>query len=333
MDTQTVETPTPPDIPLSIADHAAKFGPAGPKDGAATTPQTPTPAAPEAPPVAAAPPEEPKERERHRAASQQATAKDAPRIAELTRRRHEAEERANRLEAELNALKAKQTPATPPVNGTKESDTSGFSEPIPKLEDFSGESDPYESYLLAKAEWRANKRAFEAKQADEARQRVERETAAAREADEADQQRVTSYQGRLSEFVKTHPDFNEKLQAAKARGNQIPGALMVALQEDDNGPEILYHLLTHPQEFDRVLIEGYALPQTFESVAILRRRLQTYTTQAASTGSAAGASPVVLAPRPPNPVRTGPMPAPDPSPRAGSVSAHLKAYGQGLKKR
>jgi hypothetical protein len=305
----TVETSTPTETPAappvetpslaseSIADHAAQFG------------ATPEPQKTEAD----------DKRTRHRAASQRARAEDVPRIAELTKNWRTEQDRVKQLEAEL--AKFKTTPP-PPAPSRATSETT-FEEKEPVLEDFADQPDPYTAWTRALGRYDRRREAFEAKQAEESsrNEREQTERAVARDA---------AYHARLAEYVKTKPDFGEKFNAVLADVQEIPNLLERAIKDDDNGPAVLYHLLTHASDFDdmRLLTDGK--PVTEQSVALLRRRLNTLVSrsQAAATGSAVATASPSLAPRPPNPVRTGPLKTGEDPPGDGhSISDHEKYWG------
>ncbi len=264
------------------------------------------------------------ERPRHRAKSQQATAADVPRINELTKKLREAEAEI----ARYKATPARVEPVTPSVKPAPviaqtvppaAATATGFPDPEPTLAQFADKDDPYAAWQRAVGAWDRKKERFEEQQASEA-------ATASRASEEEDKAINAAYATRRDAFVATHPDFHEKLEAAIKEDNQIPGVLMHALLRDDNGPAILYHLLTHPVELDDMRIRALALPPTLDSVALLQRRLRPYASQAVTTGAAPSVPQNVLAPRPPTPVRTGPMKAGDEPPREGSVIDHIKRY-------
>lgn len=317
MDTQPVATPTAPAPPVaepapveppdSIASHAEQFNP---------------------PTLTIA--KEQDERPRHRAKSQQATAADVPRINELTRKLREAEAElaryrsAPRVEPPSPPSVKPPAPPAPVATAAAPPAGEGFTDPEPKLEDFSDKDDPYLHYNRAWAKWDRKKDAFEEQQAAQAKAT---EAAASREAAEAHAALEAAHRTRLTAFRERYPDFDEKLTAASKEDANLPPVLYQAILRDDNGPEILYHLLTHPVELDDMRLRALALPPTLESVALLRRRLRPYAQLAAPTGSAASVPSPVLAPRPPNPVRTGPMHTDtEPSGEQGSIAAHAKAF-------
>lgn len=315
--TQT-ETP-PPATPIdsgSIADHEAQFGTTRPPAEAETEPQR---------------------RERHRAKSQRAGVEDVGRIGELTKKWRGEEERANKLASELDQLRrAAQAPVTPKVEPSRETpkpagDKFTFDTIDAFIEKHAGTIDAaeiYEAYQDAKreayADWRDEQKAVKARSAEDTKAR-----------DEAEQKATAAYQTKLAAFVSTKPDFAQKFTAAEKeltdRNIGFPLVLEKAIKEDDNGPELLYHLLSHPADFDEMLLlaDGKSVSPT--SVALLRRRLSTLVSrsQAVLTGSAVATASPSLAPRPPNPVRTGPMKTGDEPPGEGhSIADHAKHWGE-----
>jgi hypothetical protein len=305
---ELVETSTPTESTTtdaatddSIASHEAQFG------------TTPTP--PLADPAAEKP-----GRERHRAKSQRASAEDVPRIAELTKNWRAEQERVKSLEAKIAEYEAKH--AAPAKVETK-TDATAFDQPEPTLEQFSTHDDPYTAYTRALARWDRAKEQFDAKRADA-------ETARTKAAADADAKRDAAYVSRLQTFVAKTPDFAEKFAAVEREtGGQLPMLLIQAIKEDDNGPALLYHLLTHPSDLDDMRFLSDGKPITETSVALLRRRLASLSrSQAVDTGSAVATAYPTLAPRPPKPVRTGPMKAGDDLPGEGaSIADHARAFG------
>lgn len=311
VETSTPEvTPPPTEAPVetSIADHAAQFGPVEAREPISEPELIPGQSV-----------QQP--RERHRAKSQRAGAGDVPRIAELTKNWRTEQDRVKQLEAELAGYRAKPA-AAPPETAKPTAKAEGFSEPAPKLEDFANEDDPYTAYVLGKVRHANKQEAWEAKQAETAQQSQRQQT-------ERQTQIDAGYATRLNDYIKTRPDFVEKFNAVAAEIPELPGLLIQAVKEDDNGPAHLYHLLTHPSDLDDMRLLTYGKPVDEHSVALLRRRLsQLSRTQAVTTGSAVAIVPPSLAPRPPNPVRTGPMKTGDEPPGGDlSIADHAKHYG------
>lgn len=301
--TPTVDPPVP-DAPaeVSLADHAAQFDPKRPE-------QRETPDQPE--PVG--------EPTRHRAQSQKAGPKDVPRINELTRKLREAE-------AELQKYRSAPPVAAPPTASTTTATTPPAEKfTFPGYEAYLGQhpdatyEDWQDAKLDARDAWRDQQR--------EKTQHQAQQTESERTAQEAERALMTAHTERVHAFAATTPDYYEKLDAALADTPDVPPLLGRAILEDDNGPKILYHLLTHPSVMDEMRFATDGKPISASSVALLRRRLNTFV-QAAPTESAAGPRFTHIAPRPPNSVRTGPLNTGPELPGDGaSIAAHAKAFG------
>jgi hypothetical protein len=96
---------------------------------------------------------------------------------------------------------------------------------------------------------------------------------------------------------------------------------------DDRGPEYVYYLGQHQDVLDELVLltEGKAV--TDASVAVVQRRLKQSAQAAQSTGSAAVMTPPYTPPKPPNPVRTGPIKAADELPDdTASIAEHAKHF-------
>lgn len=317
IDAPVIDTPVTPVAPVpddaSLADHEAAFGrtKAEPSDDADD----------DAKPDRARDPKSGQfsDKPRHRAQSQKARAEDVPRIQELTKRHREAEARAEAAEARAAALEAKQKPEAP----------AAFTDAEPTIEQFANEPDPYAAWTRALAKYDRKKetheeRAQSAEVAAKARETQARDAEATRAKTEQN-----GYQGKLETFVSEHPDFGTLLSKwGDENGTDIPPALVAAFWRLDNGPEVVYSLLQNPLVFDEMILLADGKPVTDAHVATLQRLLTSKTrAQAARTGSVAAIT-HSLAPRPPNPVRTGPMRSSDTPPTdESSLADHEKFYG------
>jgi hypothetical protein len=252
---------------------------------------------------------------RHRAPKDVAGPADVPRIRELTRKLREAE-------AEVVKLR---TPAASP--GTAAASPSA--EPVAKpswkaFEEQIGEKYPdwgsaQDAYNDARDEYREQ----QAKKDSASSQLTTADTAAK----DARKAVLEDYHARVTEFAKAHPDFQQKLDAAGDL--TLPPVLTEMLITADNGPDLVYHLATHPDVLDEIALLAVNLPVNEQSVALLHRRLTKVTAQAVNTGSVAGTLKSLTPPRPPNPVRTGPMnTGDDPPGDESSLAEHEKAYGR-----
>ncbi len=295
------------------------------------------------------------ERPRHRARSQRAGTDDIQQIATLTKRLREAESSFDikredgesdrvyrlRLRAEVAELaKQRQTETTtPPPEPEKKPATaaapvaapppvpaipSAFTEPEPKLEQFSDKDDPYAAWNRAIAAYDRRKDAFDAQQT-QAKAAHEKATADAQAAQEARLKTVMeSYNAKVAEFKKTGPkDF----EAVVANSNpEMTPLLFEAIVTADNAPLLVYTLSAQPLLLDEVFLLTDGKPINEQSVASTQRWL-TQRVQAARTGSAVASPPTPPVPRPLNPVRTGPMQTGDAPPKDGhSLREHEQAY-------
>lgn len=120
----------------------------------------------------------------------------------------------------------------------------------PKRENF----ESYESYLEARADYRADRRIDE-------RIAREREQASASNA-EAEQRKVTeSFQKRVQEVAKEIDDFEDVLAASDA---PMTRAMSEAILHADEGPKLAYHLAKHPEEAERIA----AMPAARQAIEI-----------------------------------------------------------------
>lgn len=254
---------------------------------------------------------------RHRSRRQQAAAKDVPRIQELTRRLRETERQLEAEKARASATKpveaaptrpaAPATPSAPavsepsaetpqprPTHASKAPKPAAFAEPEPKEADF----DDYGKYMRAISGWEGRKAYAEARMQDwEAGEKA---------AQQAEQQAIlTSWQQRVAAAQKKYPDFTDVALTQQTRieaGSVIDAWIM----EHAAGADVLYYLQSHPDEVDA--LKGRSVLAQVEGLTLLAQRLTSSARRSdAQTGSSATAQTARPAPRPPNPVRTGPM--------------------------
>ncbi len=317
-----VETPPPatpaPETPVeetaSLAEHEAAFSPP-PRERDDKTGQF-----------------VPKPQTRHRAQKDAGRAEDVPRIRELTAKQKAAEQERDTYKAQVAELEARlrqpapaetvQAPAqTPPKTreAAPESTNGGFAEAEPKLADFANTDDPYGEFVSARTIWRWQKQQFETNQQTEAA-RIKADDAIALSRIQG------SFNARVDAFTIERPDFHTVV--ANGPKETVPILLQAAIMESDNGPAIVYHLAQHPELFYEMLLltDGKAVTDVglATTQALLSRRVQTV-----PTGSVvpprSSPSPV---PKPPNPVRTGPMkPSDEPPGDESSLADHEAAFG------
>lgn len=336
----------------SIADHAASFSPAARAEDAQ--------ASADAEVAARARDEQgrfakahaaPESRERHRATSQRATANDVPEINALTKELREKERqlaalkpdalsaspRITALRRQIRAIEADlkdlstpsaapsvaepAPPATQPAPADRPRETpsarpqpSGqpahFSEPEPTFEDFAGESDQYTAYLRAVARWEMRKDNFEAAQTYMHQA--------------AQQQAAAAFNAKINAFAQTVPDFQAKV--TPFLDEQLPSLLVEAIARDDNAGQLVYYLATHPAAASEFVLRTDGRQVSDVTVAAVQRLLRQHA-QAATTGSATVPARTVTPPRPPNPVRTGPVrTADEPPPDGASIAEHARYY-------
>ena len=351
----TADTPGTPaaDDAVSIADHAARFSPealeAAAVDGA--TDADVDNGAPATPHHSA---QQRRDRERgtfaegrKRARSQNAGADDVETIGELTRRIKAAEEadgadivrkeneservyqlrrRAELLERRTAAGKAPEpaaltgTTATPsqrvavappaatPGPGAPGADAKPDYNDVRKYPDGRYDAQFIEdlSSWGARAEW--NK--LQAKAAEK----------------ETIQQAERRWNDGVQAARAKYPDFD----AVALKPSAIPQGSIpdVWILEHKQGPLVLYHLQSHPQELDAILRMD-RLGQIEELASLSRRFASPSPVLAGTTGAAAGGSPVKPLPKPPTPVRAEAQRANDlpKNSEAGSIAEHRRQFG------
>lgn len=324
---ETPEVSETPEPAVSIADHASQFSPDRAESEPEEIPKTPANTGQFA--------NKPPDAKKHTAASQRATPEDVAEINKLTRELREAEQRladkdpdakasprVRTLRRQLAALRALETPAPAKTETTaapvprETASTSEFTDKEPEIEDFANDPDPYKAWTKAQIKWESKRDRFEATQ----QQRTAESEQQYRQENEQAQQRVEA-------FAQTKPDFDQV--TAKIATKNIGPLMVKVVTVSDKGPEFVYHLAQHPDLLDELVFETHDKPITDTNVAVLQRRLTQALSQgqAVSTGSVAPARPYTP-PKPPNPVRTGPIKTADEPPdQAGSIAEHRKHFG------
>ena len=298
--TPITATPVAPDN-LSLAEHEAQFG-----ESAASVPD----ATGDSTTIATAAQDRDVRGQfkspRHRARSQQAGASDVPRIAELTKKLRDTEAERDALRTAAPARSA--VPAEPVQRPIEPARVLPVAEvkAKPKLEEFQD----YGEYVEAVTDWKIG----------DARRQDREESARQHEASRL----AISWKERVDAAKAEYADFE---QIALLNPTNIPqGSLVDAwILEHKAGAKVLYHLQKHSDELTTLL----TLP-LFEQVDALSLLAQRLTTRplAVTTGAAAAAQNLQPVPRPPTPVRTGPMRAGDEPPGDDvSLTAHAKFYG------
>lgn len=317
----------------SLADHAEAFGHETRRGRRGSTlPVAVTPIGEEDNPVGEG-------RERHRAKSQQGNAADVEAIAALTKRLRDAEteagftierkdgesERVFNLRRKAETAEAirdarKLATAKPaPVVAAPVVALSDFKDPEPTIEEFKDSPDPYSAWQRAIAAWDRKKERFDDQQTAAKGSDEQRKLAAV-----ANRQAVYKTFG---ERVIAYQALNKDYEAVvKGADLPTPPLLETALVGDPDGPKFIHELAKNPRLFDEFFLLTDGKPITHETVATTQRLLKSRM-PAAVTGSVA-TSVVVPAPRPPNPVRTGPMRTAEKVPDDdGSLADHARAFG------
>ncbi len=334
MDTITPDAPVEsvPDVSdeSSLSDHEAQF------NGNTPRPDEPI----DAPPDVAEETDgrDEKGRFRHRASSQRAGADDVPTINALTKELRAAEEelykskpdaanetpRIRSLKRQIAAVRAELGTGTPEPVKTVESrpEPARQSEPVtatrtkPIEDEIGTKYQTYADFTEDLADWKWEQR-------EAAKVAKEQES---RQADEY-YSIINGYQARLRSFAERTPDFVAVTEELSRR--VLPPALLQAVTRDDKAAEYVYHLAQHPELTDELYLQTHGKAPDADLVATVQRRLNAalQRSQAATTGSAAVARPAYIPPRPPNPVRTGPIRTGEDLPGdESSLADHEKAY-------
>lgn len=313
-----VEPTEPAPESTSLAEHQDIFGPQDPTLDAEAKKTN----------------DEARAKVRHRAQSQQAAPKDAPRIAELTRKLREAEAENVRLKQ----------PAPPParvdqslgtaVPAAGEAGAARQAAPVPPTREkphvdkigAEGGYDTYEAYIEDLADWKHEQR-------DAARDAAQQQAQQARQQSESQQlwaKAHATYAERLTAFKATHADYDTLL--TQHGTVQIPAAPIQAILGSESGPAWAYHLMQHPDQLAELALLFDGKAPTDAMVAHATRWLSSRATPPVVAPAAAPA--LALAPKPPNPVRTGAARTDNegPSDDSMSISDHEKAYGRGRRR-
>lgn len=251
---------------------------------------------------------------RHRAASQRATAEDVPRIQELTRRLRDAE-------ARLEAAERRSAPREEPATREPAAKPDRF----PRFETWllQHPEQDFDDWLDARDEHRDQRRA-------------------ATEAQTADQRRVSdaerTFTSKLDAARERYPDYDDVVVPG------TPVSLVIQRAVLEVGPDAAYWLATHPKERDELTDDSLVAPSEAgfgAAVATMRRYLsslvaseQRVPSRAAAGSTGAALTPVLKpSPKPPTPVRTGPLRRDDAPPSDDDgLAAHERAYGPNRKR-
>lgn len=320
-----IATPEP-----SLAEHEAEFSPAAVESREATADPIPDPAAS----TAATDARDDKGRFRHRAKSQQAGPDDVAKITEYTKRYRDAEEaaalgltqdanesprvfelrkRAALAEALRDAKAASAPRAQQPQAQAPPPRPAPTALVKPNPEDpkyVYGMADP--AFLEDLSDWKVETKL-------QARDQQHQERT-------AEWTRGQSFAKKVDAAKAAYPDFQK---VALDPPSQIPPGSLIDryIWDHAGGAHLLYHFQSQPAEIQRVL--ALSPIDQVDALSLLAQRLTASPVRglAAPTGSAA--APVVIpGPKPPNPVRQGPMRTGDEPPgEDASIAEHERYYG------
>jgi len=278
---------------------------------------------------------------RRRAASQEASADDVPRIRELTRKLREAERERDTLrgggappvaagttapEGAPRAASA-QPAAAPPSAQTRPRAAlppppPPFTLEEPTYEQFANSADPLRDYTKAMARFTNLEQ-----QHDQATRWYQQQAQRHAQATNGELRSMTqAHWTRMAEAGKD-PANAPLIEQFKADARPItPAILQAIVRSGDSSAKLTLALLRQPGLLEELTLATYDRPATPDLVAVVQRRLQSLGLSAANTGSATAPAPRP-APRPPNPVRT----APDAPPKAlpgddASLAEHAAAF-------
>ena len=239
----------------------------------------------------------------------------AARINRLTGENKQLQERLAALEAKQQAPRreepvVRQVPPAPKVE---------FSEPVPKIEDFGHEEDPYGAWLEAKIEHKQRKAQAEreGQQAQGQHQRQFEDT------QRYYQQVESTHKQRLMEAAKNPAN----LKALQSVTVAPPPLLDWAIMLDNQSADVALFLATNPAVLDEFVLYTEAKPVNEQTVAITRRLLR-QRMSAGTTGSVAPSKALPTTPKPPNPVRSAGSirTGAEPPPEGVSIADHAKFY-------
>jgi hypothetical protein len=273
---------------------------------------------------------------RRRAASQEATPADVPRIQELTRRLRETERERDQLKAggtpaasNGHAAPAQEPPPTvaPPAPAPRRGmppPPPPFTLQEPTFDQFKDSPDPLRDYTKAMARFTHVE--------ENHRRAVEWHK-------EQSQRSVAAQDGELHAMTQAHWQRMAAVAADPAQKAMVeqfanderpitPAILQAVVRMGENSAKVTMAMLKTPGLLEELTLATYDRPATPELVAIVQRRLQSLGLSAATTGSATAPAPRP-APRPPNPVRTAPEAPPRELPGDdASLADHAAAFHQ-----
>lgn len=242
------------------------------------------------------------------------SSKVAERVGKLGYEKHVAIARAETAEATVAQLKAEL--ASRPAAPTTAQPASLRPKPVYDADKYR----TYEDWVEDLTDWKADEKAAktEAKAVAAVDSKLsERDQADAARANQDLAQRLdTEFKARAAEFLKATPDYNDVVEAAT--DFVVPPPVHAAIMHSELGPDIVYHLITHPDEHAKLMQMGQgAMVKTIGRIEErLERAKEKAVADAAAaaekakaapaTGGAAFAAPAgTQLPAPPSPVGAG----------------------------
>ena len=168
------------------------------------------------------------------------------RIDRLTRDKYELKGRIAALEEQLAAGKPADKPAEKPA-AAETTSADATAKPKPKFKDFLTEDKAYEDaqeeYTEALTDWKLAER-------EKTRAEAERKAEASRAAET----RRSDWATKEAAIVEVYPDYQEAKESTKIFCNKDElGLFDDMLQESERGPEVLYHLMKHQEDLNRIV--------------------------------------------------------------------------------
>lgn len=243
------------------------------------------------------------------------------RIAKLGYDKHVLQDRLSQTEAENARLRdqiARSTAAPATVPDTAAAVATTRAKPTADQVGTGMRYPTYEDFVEDLADWKSEQR--EARIVAKVDSRVDgkisaRDQEAAQAANVAAAQAAdVQFKERAAEFLKTTPDYNEVVAAAE--DFVAPPPMHAVIVSSELGPDLVYHLITHPDEHQKLLklapgplIKAMGrLEEKIERAKEAAAKATPVVTPAAvvapSTAASAFAAPVTL-PAPPSPVGAG----------------------------
>jgi hypothetical protein len=236
------------------------------------------------------------------------------RVNKLTQQKAEAERRAQAAEAAL-ALIQQRAAAPPPMPPPMQGPLPGE----PQFEQFAQFPDPYTAYLQAWTRW------DHARQVEERFSRYEQQ--------QTQKSRMQTFEQRVADGRKAHPDFDQVLTDADTLGLQVSGVMQEAIVDSPHAADLVHYLATHPEECTQLAEESEHTPVA--AAAVMRRLLESRISTASvapSHGSGTTTRAATSTAKPPiTPVGSSPVVSDQPPGESASLADHARYWNRRLK--